>query len=432
MKHGVRSAWASTAAVCLLALLTYWRSLVYPFISDDYIQLRLARLLGSPANWSELMANPLYRCRATSLYLTAATEKLFGLSPVAYNASSIVLHALNARLVLALLAGLGFSQPVSIAAAGFFAVYEGHQEAVIWYAALPELLVLAFSLGTLIFWRRWCDRLNGSWRWYGASLLLFVGALFSKESAVAVVPLLLWVALWRRARRLRDVLAGMAPLAALAAAYAAAIFLARDSHQFFSDGTFSLTPAFLIVLPHTMLRMLFFWGALAAVVVGRSKTLAFSLGWMALTLLPYSFLTYMSRVPSRHTYFPAVGMALLVGSALVTVVQKWGAARPWLAPALASLMVLHNCLYLWIRKHGQYLERAAPTEQLLGHLRTHRQYQGPVWILDFPYDRHVVYSAVAVASEREPDTVLVADEPLPDGDAHTLRWDKATKQLLSN
>src|SRR5574341_1287604 len=88
--------------VCFLAFLPYVRALGYPFIGDDYVQIRLGRLLGSPANWEQLAAEPLYRCRATSLYLTAATEKVFGLWPVAYAASSVLLHAGNALLVLAL------------------------------------------------------------------------------------------------------------------------------------------------------------------------------------------------------------------------------------------------------------------------------------------------------------------------------------------
>jgi hypothetical protein len=73
--------------------------------------------------------------------VTAATDRFFGLNPVAYNASSVILHAILAVLVLALGRSLGFSPAVSLAAAAFYAVYEGHQEAVIWYAALPEQLL---------------------------------------------------------------------------------------------------------------------------------------------------------------------------------------------------------------------------------------------------------------------------------------------------
>ena len=436
MAHGERSGWTSGRFVCLAAVLlpaiaAYGRTLWYPFISDDYLQIRLGRLLADPDNWRDLLADPLYRCRATSLYLTRLTEAAFGLWPAAYYATSLALHVLNCLLVAVLLRSLSVSRPVAVAAAAFFAVYEGHQEAVIWYSAQPELLVLAFSLGALILWRRWCDQPAGGWRWYAGSLALFGGALASKESAVSVVPLLVWMALWRRARPWRAVLAAAAPFALLAAGYTILVFLARDQHLFFQDGTFTPSPRVLSVLPTSLLRMMFFWGALAAVILGRTKTLAFSLGWMVLALLPYSFITYMDRVPSRHTYFPSVGLALLAGAALLEVHRRWGLRRPWLVPALAAAIVAHNCVYLWTRKHDQYMKRAAPTEQLLGHIRDHRGYTGPVWVLDFPYDKHIVYSAVAVATEREPQKVIVGGEPPPAG-AHTLRWDEGQQRLIVN
>ncbi len=408
--------------LCLLALLAYCRALFYPFIADDYIQIRWARVFTPPENWDDLAADPLTRCRTTSLFVTAATDKVFGLNPVPYNASSLILHVILAGLVMALARGLGFSPLAALAAAGFYAVYEGHQEAVIWYAALPEQLVVIFAVLSLLLWTRWV-RGEGGWRYYAGSLATFVLALFSKESSVAVVPLLLLTTWWGHAQPWRKVLAAAVPYAALAAVYTALIFLARDQHGFFHDGTFVLSWRFLEVIPHSMARMLFFWGALAALLVGRQRTLAFCLGWMAVALVPYSFIGYMSRVPSRHTYFAAVGLALLVGSGWQLAAERWRTARPWLAPAVAALVVFHNCAYLWTRKHQQYLERAAPTERLLEHLHAHRRYQGPVWVLNFPYDKYVAYSAVAVATDRPPDSVVISNQP-PHGAAHTLRWNE--------
>ena len=405
--------------LCLLAFLAYYRALFYPFIADDYIQIRWARVFTPPENWDDLAADPLARCRTTSLFVTAATDQSFGLNPVAYNASSVILHAILATLVLALGRDLGFSPAVSLAAAGFYAVYEGHQEAVIWYAALPEQLVVILAVLSLLLWTRWV-RGEGGWRHYAGSLAAFILALFSKESSVAVVPLLLLTAWWRHSQPWRKVLGAAVPYAALAAVYAALIFLARDHHGFFHDGTFVLSWGFLGVIPHSMARMFFFWGLLATLLVGRQRTLAFCLGWMAIALVPYSFIGYMNRVPSRHTYFAAVGLALLVGTGWQVAAERWRTARPWLAPAVAVLVVFHNCAYLWTRKHQQYLERAAPTERLLEHLQTYQD-QGPVWVLNFPYDRHIAYSAVAVATKRHPDSVVISSEP-PQRGVHTLRW----------
>lgn len=45
---------------------------------------------------------------------------------------------------------------------------------------------------------------------------------------------------------------------------------------------------------------------------------------MALALLPYVFLTYQTRVPSRHTYLASAGLAMLAGAAL----HRLAGARP--------------------------------------------------------------------------------------------------------
>src|SRR6266511_3272483 len=143
---GVRIGVCSAMVMAGLAFLAYLRALGLPFISDDYVQIHFAREYGPVSGWAALSLDPLYRCRATSLLLTHWTECLFGLNPLAFRLSSLLLHIANCWLVLA----LGFWKPIGWRlawfASAFFAINEGHQEAVIWYAALPELLVFFFAL----------------------------------------------------------------------------------------------------------------------------------------------------------------------------------------------------------------------------------------------------------------------------------------------
>ena len=177
------------AAVAVLSIAAYLRAATLPFIADDYVQIWLGRLFAPIAGWKELAADPLYRCRSTSLLVTYWTERAFGLNPIVCNWSSIILHVFNTWLVF----GLGLWRPIgwrlSAVAAGFFAVYAGHQEAVIWYSALPELLVFFFSVAAFLSWVIWIER--GGKLYIAAMLVLFVLALLSKESAVVLVPLML-------------------------------------------------------------------------------------------------------------------------------------------------------------------------------------------------------------------------------------------------
>jgi len=88
--------------------------------------------------------------------------------------------------------------------------------------------------------------------------------------------------------------------------------------------------------------------------------------WMVITLLPYSFLTYMPRVPSRHTYLASAATAWFVAAALLELKRRsadW--KKPWLVPAAATVIVLHQCGIHWITKHYQHEQRARPTEELV-------------------------------------------------------------------
>ncbi len=402
-REGPRARVCVLAALACLATLAYVPSLDLPFISDDYVQIRLARDYGHVSGWPALAADPLYRCRATSLVLTYWTERLFGVEPLPYNVSSLVLHILNTWLVFALGAWRVAGWRVSAAAAAFFAVYEGHQGAVMWYAALPELLVFFFSLLCFLCWVLWLQSGATRRRYYIGSLALFLFALASKESAVAAVGLLvLAVSIERKEWRKR--LLAVVPFAVLAAAYAASIYAARSDHLFFHDGTFSLRAPFWLVLVNSTGRLLWFWGLLSVLALQfwRARPwlpVLFAAGaWIAITFLPYSFLTYMPRVPSRHTYFASAGLAFVVGAGFLEFRRRFGGLRRWMPAALVVIIVAHNCLYLWIRKQQQYLERAAPTEALVEFAS---KTAGPVYVHCFPYDVSVAQYAVEIRLNKQ-------------------------------
>lgn len=375
-----------------LAILPYVVVLHQPFIADDYLQIALGRQFGPVSGWSALAGDVLYRARATSLVLTYWTERFFGFSPEPFYASAVLLHVLNTWLVYVLTRRLDMGRRMALCAAAFFAVYEGHQEAVMWYAALPELLVFFFSLATLILWRRWLAARSGRALYYAAALALFCLALLSKEPAVAVVPLLVVVA-WRKPRAWPWI----APFAMLAAVYTWMTFAGSDAHQHFHDGTFSLKAPLWINLPNSLGGLVWIWGlvALAALVAwGRrrdSRTALLALVWIVITLLPYSFITYMPRVPSRHTYLASAGLAWVVAAGFLALRRRCQLSARWPVYAVATLLVAHNCGYILIKKRAQFLERAAPTEVLI---EVARRASGPVSIHCYPYNYQVAQLAL--------------------------------------
>ncbi|MDX2153327.1 MAG: hypothetical protein SFV54_21465 [Bryobacteraceae bacterium] len=387
-----------------LAVLPYLTSLPLPFISDDYEQIARARQYGAPAQWGELAKDPLYRCRATSLVLTRATEAVAGLNPVAYRATSLALHLLAVFAVLWLAALAGAPPNVAFAAAAFFAVQEGHQEAVIWYAAVPELLVFlccAATVGAWLLWQR-----SGDARWYFAALAAFLAALASKESAVAVVPVLALLALARR--RWPAAL----PFGILAVLYFLASWTAARDHLHFNDGTFRIHAGALWNWANSFARLFWIWGlaalaALAATGFWRKHPtlLAQAFLWIGSALVPYCFLTYMDRVPSRHTYLASAGLAVVVGLGYTALESH---RRLALAAALA--VVLHNAGYVWVKKQPQFARRAEPTEQVIAFAQQHR---APFTLECFPYSDWIAIRAVEVGAGLPPSLVRPKGSPAP-------------------
>ncbi|MEP7362558.1 MAG: hypothetical protein ABI972_04830 [Acidobacteriota bacterium] len=387
----------AAAALCLLA---YFPFFWVPLISDDYLQIGLARMYGSWPGQQALFADPLYRCRATSLWLTWVADRLFGAQAVPLASLCLALHWINCLLVFSLGSWKRIGWPISAAAAFFFAVYEGHQEAVIWIAAMPELLVFTFGLACILGWMRWLQ--GGGRRWLALTGVAYPLALISKESAVIVPALLVLYAFvedipWRRW------IIPIAIFGVLTVLYTLSIFEAKRSHLHFNDGTFSLSAPFLKTLVISIGRLFWFWGALALVagLWSRSapflRTAAIALVWIVVTFLPYVFLTYMPRVPSRHTYWASAGLALLVGAALVQGLPRLTDRKLVLAGVVAA-MIAHNCGYLWTKKLGQYQERARSTEELI---EFSRRTPGLVRVRCFPYGSDIIYYALEIADHRQ-------------------------------
>ncbi len=175
-------------AIALLCLLAYAPSLSLPLFEDDYGNLIQAQVYGPPAGLPQLMHDAVFRLRATSYWAMWLLWRAFHLTPWGYHLASLILHIANAWLVYALAASWQSTRPAAFWAAAFFAVAEGHQEAVIWFSAINELLLFFFGAASLLCWVR-ADRARRPWLPRLGSAALFALALLSKESAVILLPL---------------------------------------------------------------------------------------------------------------------------------------------------------------------------------------------------------------------------------------------------
>jgi hypothetical protein len=367
--------------LALLAALAYAPTLRQPLLEDDFPHLALAQTYGDPHAWREL-AGSVFRSRATSEWLMKFVYDRAGMNPAPYYAVTILLHIVCTWLVYALGVWPAVGYRISAWAAVFFAVYEGHQEAVMWFAACPELLQFLFGVGAVVCWLHFQQGGRRRWYWYAAMMVGLAFALISKESAPIMVALMVIAAGHKQPAKQ---LAYLAPPALLATACALSIYLGRAGSFRFQDGSFSLHAPFWQIWPVNLFRVMWVWGLLGlAAAWAQHRSMVWrpvvwrGLVWAGIGLMPYSFLTYSISIPSRQLYLASAGVALIVGAGIAALEMM---PRRGLVAAVCAVLLVHNIGYLWTRKRAQFLKRAEPTEQLIALAR---RTNGPIYVRCFP------------------------------------------------
>lgn len=378
----LRSRFAVLALLAFLCVLAYAPALRLPLMEDDYPNLAQAQSSG----FVGALADPVFRLRATSTWVMLALWDSVRLTPVVYHLLSVALHIANCWLVYFVCLSLARLRPAAFWAAAFFAVQEGHQEAVMWFSAINELLQFGFGCAALLCWICGRNRVaRFGWRFDLGALALFACALLSKESAVIWLPLF---ALTLPRDQGRSAALRLVPFAFLGALALLSLATTRDYSFRFADGSFSLHAPFWRTLPYGVFRVLWIWGvaALVAILVRYRKDQALietargAFAWIVIALIPYSFLTYSANVPSRQTYLASAGLAALVGLVFAHFAAESRPPSP-IVFALAAVMLIHNVGYLWTKKRAQFVARAQPTEALI---RLGRSTHGPVYVKCFP------------------------------------------------
>lgn len=397
---------AALTAVALLCLLAYAPALRLPLMEDDYGNIAQSLQIG----YADALGNPVFRLRATSTWSMIALWNAVHLTPIVYHLTSLALHVANCWLVYFVCLAIPGLRRAAFWAAAFFAVHEGHQEAVMWFSAINELFQFLFGCAALLCWRR-ARESPLAWPFDLAAFALFACALISKESAVIWLPLFL---LATPREKWRNAAIRLLPFALLGGLALAFISATRTYSFRFADGSFSLHAPFWWTLPHGVFRVLWIWGLIAIGVLAaryrRDQTLvvlaAAALLWIGIALLPYSFLTYSSDIPSRQTYLASAGLAVLVGLMLERLSAEGTVARR-IALALAVIIVFHNVGYIWTRKMAQFQARSEPTEALI---RLARSSPGPIYVKCFPRPMWIAQSALQIGAGLPPSEIETKPE----------------------
>jgi hypothetical protein len=298
-------------------------------------------------------------------------------------------------------------------------VFQAPQEAVMWLAAMNETTLAFFTFIALTMW--WQKR-------YFIAAAAYTLALFSKESGIIVLPVIAVLELKQRQWKPYRAYA----MLAIPTAVFSAVFLWTMSRNFMVANRFyAIGPHAISVLLISLHRLIWPWFYIVLFLVwlGTRKrglkpvslrSVGLYLACVVLPMLPYMFITYQNSLLSRQLYL-ASAVLMTVFALLLKRIRGTVCL-----PLFIAAFVGFNVGYLWLRKDGQFEDRAAPTTQLVKALRAHMPQ--PTLVLNFAYPYPAIAQAAALAVPGwTPEMIQVGESVTQCPGCLTLRWNARNK-----
>jgi protein O-mannosyl-transferase len=370
--HGIAD---RTLLIVVLALtaVAYVATLQFEFVYDDKAQIvgnqliehwRFVPYYFHMQVWAHInphQAGNYYR--PVFMIWMRVNQALFGDHPFGWHLTTVLMHVFATFFVYKLARRLSAREDVSLITALIFGLHPAHVEAVAWVSGVTEALFAILLISSFLWFLDWREGRRNA-RAY--SLLLFALAIFSKETAVLMMPLVFvyeWVypresdASLRR--RFWTALRPAVPYLAITCGYLYVRGLALNG--LFHPVTPLDRTTILLTIPSVLwfyVKLLFvpiglsafydtpyvrsanlhqFWlplfGVMAFALVlfawwwkTRDRLVAFASALLVLPLLPlmnFSVFFTGEIAHDRYLYIPSIGFALLIALALVRVRRIW-------------------------------------------------------------------------------------------------------------
>lgn len=324
---------SATITLAVVGVAIYWPILGDFFALDDYIWLHAAKnpdaavffrqAFSFPAGSLIDVPTPFWRPMVDTYFFVA--WRIFGLDPLPYHITNLVLHICVALLAAVFVRQLTASSLAAISTGLIFVAMPTFDFAVTWISSVTELLAAFLYLLTLVAYTAYHGR-GGRWMYAGA-LVAFLLALLTKESAATVPIVLAGIIVLAKPplsreevlQRMRE----MAPFVMLTLAYF--IFLYVQEYRSGVDaGTYrfgwhafgnywdylqwmtlpvSDDPASGVEAARPFTAGGFLVLGVAAIVL-RMKVAGLAFLWTLLALMPYSF--FPAGIEYRYTYLASI------------------------------------------------------------------------------------------------------------------------------
>ncbi|MFO0972542.1 MAG: hypothetical protein U1A27_03755 [Phycisphaerae bacterium] len=391
-------AWLIAGVALLLMAGAFANALTCGFVYDDNRQIVDNYLIQRPEYFWTAMTSDVWgfageRAGSVSNYFRPAAVlwmmvnyRLFGLAPLGWHVTNLLLHVWATLLVLRVVRQLGVQPAVAAAVTWLFAVHPVHVESVTWVAGSHDLLMAVGILHSFSAYLRY--RASGRGAALVAAALWYLPAMFSKESAAAYVGVVVvceWLlptaATLTRGARLRRVAIAAAPLVGVVMLYLAARLAVHITYRQSVSGMSKRE--FVLFVPQSLVfyvRQVFapFWLnpihalratpgefdpwlwlpilisvalAVVALLLFRRDTVhivgyAFFLGLLVLPIYNGRALPPEGRIHDRYLYLPLFGVLLVVVSRLAERMSPATAGR---RVTLAGLVAALACCVLTVR-----------------------------------------------------------------------------------
>jgi len=390
-----------TAPFVLLAglvLLVFHNALFCFFTQDDFTWLRTATNFRGAKDLLQCFikyngaAN--YRPLTQELFFFI-NYKLFGLNPVAFHAAALAIHILNSFLVYAIIQKIGNNRLSSFAGAVFYGVNATLFISVYWVSAVSESGMATFYLTSLLFFIRFLQ--ERSVTAYAVSFMMFIAALMSKESAIAIPPIMLLTFLYLRPKlenkNIINSITMLLPFIVTVIIYLAIRMMTIGvpaegpykaglnfltlvnlyNYLVWSLNGFQVFEATADLVGYGYIPLLKIIVSLMSVAVlvylsmKQKRTFAFSFSWFAIALLPV--LPFIHHAQNYYVNISIVGISLLIG----VVINSFGKQAQFPAILFMIFCVLLSIMnvryqekHLWVT-HRAILARTALRDIKLLH-----------------------------------------------------------------
>ncbi len=182
------------ALVSAVTFVAYMGTLGYAFVYDDIFAIvenssvhswHFAPRFFTQHLWAFRYAVGSYYRPIFLMWLTF-NHWLFGLNPVGYHLTTILLHVGVTLLVCLLVRRLTRDQATAAIASLVFGLHPAHIEAAAWIAGATESLLAILFLGSFLCYIKYREDDRGKGRWLTASLVLAVLTVLAKEQGVVL------------------------------------------------------------------------------------------------------------------------------------------------------------------------------------------------------------------------------------------------------